>query len=355
MRVFNVGVIGCGQIAQIMHLPYLRELPGFKIGALCDVSKRTVEAVGEQYGVARRYLDYRELLAQEDIDIALVLTKDHADVVVHAANAGKHVLTEKPMCFNLEEADRIIAAARENQVKVMVGYMKCFDPGFEWALERFKRLENLRLIRMHDFAGNSVVNREIYDLHYADDIPADIIAASEEKVRASMLKAIGPERAHLLDAYGQLLGLCSHDAAILRRAFGDPEQVLYADAYEKLWVMAVLRYGDGTRCLWECGAATSRKGWDETLTAYACDATVEVQFPFPYLRNAATMVNVTEMEGEAIVQKSILASYDEAFKREWRHFYRCIVKDLEPITNAEQGKADIALLIEIIRKVGCGA
>lgn len=347
----SVGVVGCGQIAQIMHLPYLQELGEFRIGALCDISPHVRNAVGDRYGVARRYADHRDLLALPDIDAVLILTKDHADIAIDAAEAGKHVLVEKPMCFNLAEADRLIAAARRNRVKLMVGYMKCYDPGYEWALTRFRSMQGIRLIRMHDFGGSSAVNREIYDLYLPTDVPQQVLAESEEKVRASMVEAIGADRADLVDAYAQLLGLCSHDASILRRAFGDPDRILYADVYDKRFVLATMSYGAETRCVWECGTSPERKGWDETLSAYSAQQVVEVQFPFPYLRNAATMVNVTEMENGALIQKSVLASYDEAFKREWRHFYRCIVEDQEPITNGEQARADIALLIDIIKAV----
>jgi hypothetical protein len=55
------------------------------------------------------------------------------------------------------------------------------------------------------------------------------------------------------------------------------------------------------------------------------------------------------MEGKASIQKQILVSYDEAFKRQWRHFYECVVKDEWPITNGDKGKADIELLIDLIK------
>ncbi|HMD90445.1 MAG TPA: hypothetical protein VKF38_14890 [Anaerolineaceae bacterium] len=58
---------------------------------------------------------------------------------------------------------------------------------------------------------------------------------------------------------------------------------------------------------------------------------------------------MNEMEGETSVTKQILVSYDEAFKREWRHFYDCIINDKEPITNGEKGRRDIAFLIGLLK------
>ena len=63
MDKLRVGVIGCGQIAQIMHLPYLMELPQYELGAICDISAKVVNTVGEWYGVSDRYVDYKQLLA----------------------------------------------------------------------------------------------------------------------------------------------------------------------------------------------------------------------------------------------------------------------------------------------------
>src|SRR2546425_1053105 len=115
-RILNVGVVGCGQIAQIMHLPYLHELPTFRIGAVCDLSAARVEAIGNYYAVECRYTDHQRLLEQRDLDAVLVTTRDHAPVAIAAAKAGKHVMTEKPIAYNLEDADRVIAAARTNGV-----------------------------------------------------------------------------------------------------------------------------------------------------------------------------------------------------------------------------------------------
>jgi predicted dehydrogenase len=56
-RVVQVGVIGCGEIAQCMHLPFLTELPGFQVTALCDISPKVVEYVGARFGVERRFTD----------------------------------------------------------------------------------------------------------------------------------------------------------------------------------------------------------------------------------------------------------------------------------------------------------
>lgn len=350
-RVLKVGVVGLGQIAQIMHLRYLKELPTFEIAAVCDISKALVQQVGDHYGVARRYNDYHQLLEQRDLDVVLNVTRNHYQVSLDALNAGKNVMTEKPIGFNLDEADAIIAAAKANKVKLQVAYMKRYDPSFQWAMERFKQIKDLRLIRVHDYGGAFQINNEIYDLYTGNDFPQDLIKSEEEQVTASLVKAIGADRADLARLYSGLLHLCTHDTIILRQAFGEPKGILYVDQYEGSFVVAVLDYGNGTRCIWESGMSRNPTPWDESLTAYGSDSIVRVDFPFPYLHNGETVVTVREREGESFVVKHVTASFDEAFKREWRHFYECITKDKEPITNGAQGRADVALLADMVKAI----
>lgn len=348
-KVLRVGVVGCGQIAQIAHLPFLNELPGFEVSVICDISPRVLEMVGKRFGIEKRLLDYRELVALPELDAVLICNVDHYEVAVAAMSAGKHVMCEKPMAFNLEQCDAMIDASKSNNVKLMIAYMKRYDPGYEWALPLFNSIENLRLIRVHDLAGDYHINNEIYDLIEPSDLPDHVIKEATEKEHYAKVRAIGHEREFLVGAYGLLLSLCSHDAIILHEAFGAPRRILFADIYANNHTVAVFEYGHDIRCVWESGFLIDRTDWDEHLFAYGTNLSVQVKFPFPYLKNAATLVSVNQMEGKANVQKEVIVSYDEAFKREWRHFYECVNEDKEPITNGEKGRRDIAFLIDIVK------
>jgi predicted dehydrogenase len=348
-KKLKVGVIGCGEIAQIAHIPFLLELPQYDAQAICDISEHVVTGVGNRFGIKNRYLDYKEMISDEDLDAVVISTHDHFDPVITAANAGVHVLVEKPIAFNLDQADQMIAAAAENNVKLMVAYMKRYDPAFEYALDYFKNIKGLHMIRVHDFAGGYQINSEIYDLIKPNDLSEDFLKKSGEEMTAAKLAAIGEDRAKYLEAFNMLIYLCSHDAIILHEAFGPPTEIVYSDIYNENMVLAVLKYGDNVRCLWESALIMDIADWDEQLVAFGKEQRVELKFPFPYLKNEATIVNINEMEGDVNIQKRVLVSYDEAFKREWRHFYECITKDQEPITSGEKGRRDLALLIDLIK------
>jgi predicted dehydrogenase len=163
-----------------------------------------------------------------------------------------------------------------------------------------------------------------------------------------MIKAIGAERADLYDTFSLLMYNCSHDAIVLHEAFGSPSKIQHVDLFDT-FAVAVLEYGPHTRCVWETGLIPDRTEWDENIAAYGSNRFIEVKFPFPYLKNADTGITINEMEGEASVTKQVLISYDEAFKREWSHFYDCVANDKEPITNGEKGRRDIAFLIDLVK------
>ena len=149
MRRLRVGVIGCGLIAQVVHLPYLREMEDrFWIVALCDLSPETVDVLGDTYAVPHRHTHWADLLA-EDLDAVLIRTSgSHAPPAIAAARAGRHVFVEKPMCFAPREADAMIEAASLAGVTLMVGNMKRFDPAYERARPLIARITDLRLARI---------------------------------------------------------------------------------------------------------------------------------------------------------------------------------------------------------------
>ncbi len=86
----RIGVVGCGTIAQIMHIPYLRELEDlYELKAVCDIPPKLVNKMGDFYNIKERYTDYRELLLKGEIDAVIVLTHiNHSEIAIEAANKG---------------------------------------------------------------------------------------------------------------------------------------------------------------------------------------------------------------------------------------------------------------------------
>ncbi len=130
MKTVRIGVIGCGGIANGKHLPSYSKVKEAELIAFCDIVIERAEKAKKEYGTeeSKVYTDYNELLKDKTIDAVLVLTHNslHCEITVAALNAGKHVLCEKPMAMNYEEAKAMIAA-RDKAGKILtIGYQNRF-------------------------------------------------------------------------------------------------------------------------------------------------------------------------------------------------------------------------------------
>src|SRR2546423_90178 len=112
-RMIRLGVIGCGQVAELRHLPALRRVSGVEVAALADVDPLRLERVARQFGVARRCSNYSDLIETGDVDAVAVCVPPalHAVVARAALDAGKHVFIEKPLALCLAECDLLLESA----------------------------------------------------------------------------------------------------------------------------------------------------------------------------------------------------------------------------------------------------
>lgn len=121
--MINIGVIGCGKIAQVRHLPEYAENQNARLVGLYDINTGRARELAARYGAAA-YDTVEELLASREIDAVSVCAANaaHAELAIAALNAGKHVLCEKPMAVTLEECEAMVAAAKKNGKYLMVGH-----------------------------------------------------------------------------------------------------------------------------------------------------------------------------------------------------------------------------------------
>lgn len=126
MEKIKAGIIGCGGIANGKHLPAVSKISDVEITAFCDIVLTRAEEAAKTYGTkdAVCYEDYRKLLSESDIDIIYVCTpnRSHSEISVAALEAGKHVLCEKPMAINYEEAKKMIEASEKSGKLLTIGY-----------------------------------------------------------------------------------------------------------------------------------------------------------------------------------------------------------------------------------------
>jgi predicted dehydrogenase len=354
MGRIRVGVIGCGLIGQMMHLPHLKELhERFELVALCDVSPGTLQYVADYYGVSKRHQDHHALL-QEPIDAAVVLSADsHGQVIVDALKAGKHVFTEKPMCFTLREADEIIAAKKQAGTICMVTYMKRYDPGFRYAQPLIQKMRNLQAIHITVLHPNEENQIGHHDIRRFPDVPADVRVKLRSDQDALIREAIGeftPLERRVFA--GNLLSTLVHDINVLRGLSGDPEEVLFTDVWhDGEGMVTCLRYASGVRAIVSLQYLPDLAHYEETVAYYGKADRVRLVFPSPFFRNLPTPVIVEGMEDGKPFEKQVIASMKEAFKEEMLYFADCVEQGKQPLTTPEEAKGDVALLHKIFHAI----
>src|ERR1039458_6750614 len=101
MKTLRWGLVGCGDIAQRRVAPALRDVPGCELAAVCRAGSELAEAFARDFGARKWYATGQEMLGDRDIDAIYVATPPrlHAAQTIAAAEAGKHVLCEKPMAM----------------------------------------------------------------------------------------------------------------------------------------------------------------------------------------------------------------------------------------------------------------
>jgi predicted dehydrogenase len=129
----KIGIVGASWWADLMFLPSLQSHPGAQVAALCARSRDRVEALARKYGVPRVYTDYRQLIDQGKLDALVVAAPDdlHYPVVMHALDAGLHVLCEKPMAMTAGQAREMLEKAEAVGVKHMILFTWRWMPHFQ--------------------------------------------------------------------------------------------------------------------------------------------------------------------------------------------------------------------------------
>jgi myo-inositol 2-dehydrogenase/D-chiro-inositol 1-dehydrogenase len=120
----RLGIIGCGNVTEKRHLPAIQSVSDLQVVALADIDHDSLNRVADRFRVAKRYNDYRALLADRDVSAVAVCAplNFHSEMALGALDAGKHVLLEKPLASSLDQADTLIERAADSPCKVMVGY-----------------------------------------------------------------------------------------------------------------------------------------------------------------------------------------------------------------------------------------
>ena len=336
----RLGVIGLGAVAQAVHLPLIAKHPElFRPTALCDLSSSTCARVADGLGIddVRRFGSATELLEIDDLDaVAILSSGSHGELAAAAARAGLAVFCEKPLAYTLGEVDQLA----ELDPRLMLGYMKLYDPAVERARELLAARPAPRAV-------------EVTVLHPPDASqlghaalpprPTDVDAALLEQLSAAdaatLERALGAVPAELGRLYGDVvLGSIVHDLAVIRYLVGGPLAFDFADAWEQSVALDGTLQGARVSIRWHY--LERYPAYREEVRVHDEAGTIALTFPAPYLLHAPTVLTVVDADGDG-ERRSESRWTAEAFERQWLAFAEFARGGVAPRAGIAEGRADV--------------
>jgi predicted dehydrogenase len=361
MRQLTVGIVGGGLITQIEHLPNLLALPErFKVVGLADPSAKVRAHLNERTGVPG-FATADEVFALQP-DAIVVATPDayHADIIVQALEHGLHVFTEKPLCYDVADARRVLAARDKAKRVVQVGYMKRFDPAYEALREMLgqRQAGALRAVTVDVIDSDAWAYTAHRDMIAGDDVPQSLIDESRSRRSAQVSAALGgghidprvfrgfagPYSSSLVHDINLVQGLL--DAAGTK--LGKPIGAGFIDGNLGGHFSAQLEPGNGVVSMtWV--AAPKVAYYSERVRLVFEDAVYELEFPSPYLNHHPTKLVEYRSTGHHLEAIQHRPSYLEPFVEELKAWHQAVTEGGPVRNTVEQAMTDMTLLATFAR------
>lgn len=315
VALIRLGIVGCGGVTESRHLPALRRVRGIKVTALSDINPARLERVAGQFGAARRYTDYRQLIESGEVDAVAVCVPPqlHAEVALAALAARKHVFIEKPLALSLEECDLLQAcAARHPALKVMVGF-------------------NLRWHRLVRAARETINRNELGEVKLVRSVFTSGVRLREDFAEWRKRQQSGG---------GALFELGSHHFDLLRFLFERETEEVFASSLsggETAIVAAQLEGGTQVISAFAEGTGENHeievygeRGWLR-VSCYQTDGFERfgaAEYPGA-MRSRWRGLRRTLLEVPRMIKQSRRGGdYVASYEDEWRHFIEAIARDL---------------------------
>jgi len=334
----RVGIIGSQFIAEL-HAESFKRIPDAEVTAVASPTEAHVRAFAETHGVPKWSTDYRELVSRDDVDMVTIGAPNnlHCEMVVACAEAGKHVVCEKPLCRTMEEADRMIAACDRAGVKLMYAEELCFAPKYVRAKEVIDSgaIGDLYLIKQ----------AEKHDGPHADwfwDV---------ERSGGGVTLDMG---CHAFQFFRWLLAPAKPIAVTAQmgtyvhadRTAGDDDAII------------IVEFEGGARGMAEESWAKVG-GMDDLAEFYGSQGVIFADLLYG---NAMRVYSETgydySVEKAATTKGWSFCTFEEmwnyGFPQEMEHFVDCVKNDKEPLVTGEDGRAVMEIIMAAYESAGTG-
>ena len=339
----RVGLIG-SQFISAIHIDALRRCPAADVIAVASPTEAHLRKFADQHAIPHRFTDYRRMLEMSELDMVVIGAPNHlhCQMTVDAAEAGKHVVCEKPLCLNLAEADRMIDACRKAKVKLMYAEELCFAPKYV----RLKQLLDSGALG----APTLIKQSEKHDGPHADHfwdvqrsgggVTMDMGCHAIEFFRW-MLSGKDGQRPKIRSVYAQM-STQVHAA----KTRGDDNAIL------------VLEFDNGCVAMAE-ESWTKLGGMDDRAEVYGSQGVA-----YADLLHGNSIETYSASGYDYAVEKAgstrgwSFTIYEEAwnygFPQEMAHFIDCVQNDKPPLVTGEDGRVVLEAIFAAYESAGTG-
>jgi predicted dehydrogenase len=329
MDKVGVGMLGSGFVAAI-HLDCFNQIPDAEVRAVASLPEGKPDEFARKHGIPKHFTDYRRLLELDEIDVITIgIPNDlHCEVAVAAAQAGKHVICEKPLCMNLAEADRMIQACNDAGVKLMYAEELCFAPKY---------------VRCKELCDTGALGK-LYMLKQCE-------------------KHDGPHAAWFWDVErsggGVVMDMGCHGFEFFRWVLGKPKALnVYAEMSLNVQqaktrgednAIVIVNFDGGCTCVAEEGWAKFG-GMEDRAEFYGSRGVI-----YADLLQGTGIRTYTDVGYDYAVEKAsttkgwTFTTYHEAwnygFPQEMAHFIDCVKNDKQPLETGEDGRVVLEIIL----------
>jgi len=347
MADLKFGYIGCGFMGQGVHIPNFAAIDGVELTALAEIRPQLGEKVQRRWGFRKLYRSHLDLAQDPEVEAVGVSAgfSEQAEIARDLLRAGKHVFMEKPMAISIAQAEEMLEASRAAGGRLMVAYMKRYDPGNEIAKQRVdefradQAMGRLFYIRNHGFCG-----------HWTAGMDAVFERTDEPRPESPASRFPGWLPEALRDSYLGFLQQYTHNLNLLRwfTNAGDKAKVVSVDLDDDGYTGLVTFDMNGIRSVVECGSV-SHHAWDEHTQLYFRHGWVKVSSPPLLQKNASAAVEIYRAGQAQEVSHPVPTPYGWSYRREAEHFVACVKSGAAFRSSGEDTLTDVRLFEDIFR------
>ena len=317
MKKINIGIIGAGRIGKLHAENLSMRIQEANPVIVSDIFLEAAEKCASDYNIPQVVKDYREILANPDINAVLICssTNTHAEIIVDAAEAGKDIFCEKPIAHDLKLIDEALEAVEKAGVKLQIGFNRRFDPDFQRIKEYIKegRIGDPHIIKITSrdpspppieyikVSGGIFMDMTIHDF----DMARFLIDSEVDEVYTAAGIMIDPEIGRAGDV----------DTAIITLKF-------------KNGVIGII---DNSR--------KSVFGYDQRVEVFGSAGMVDISNERPNTARLSTAESISE----DLPLNFFIERYTEAYINEIREFISCLINNTTPSVTGIDGRMPVLM------------